>query len=76
MTLTGASSFNSCSGSGSYTASADLMLIVSDGPAGEPGTNESWIVLRDGVLELKAMDKVVFDVSGSSSSQSGNSSQI
>jgi type VI secretion system secreted protein VgrG len=76
MTLTGASSFTSCSKSASYTATADLMLIVSDGPAGQPGTNESWIVLRDGVLEIKAMDKVVFDVSGSSSSQSSSSSQI
>ncbi|HHH11176.1 MAG TPA: type VI secretion system tip protein VgrG [Sorangium sp.] len=60
LTLTGAERFRMQSKTAEWTADGELYLIVSDGPAGESGTNESWISMKNGVLEVKAVENVTF----------------
>jgi type VI secretion system secreted protein VgrG len=76
LTLTGAQSFTSHSAVGSFNADVDLMLVVRDKPTGEAGGNESWVVFRNGVIEIKAVDDVTIDIAGTNNQGSGGASQI
>ena len=60
LTLTGAERFRMKSKTAEWTADTELYLIVSDGAAGESGSNESWISMKNGVVEVKAVENVTF----------------
>ncbi|MSP24791.1 MAG: type VI secretion system tip protein VgrG [Myxococcales bacterium] len=76
FTITGAKTLTMGAATQAFTADTSITLIVRDGPTGEASTNESWITLKDGVIELKAAGDVTIAISGPGTHGAGNSSQI
>ncbi len=76
MTVTGAKNLAIAAATQVWNAGGSITLIVRDGPTGEAATNESWMTLKGGVIEIKAVGDVTIDVVGSGDHGAGQSSQI
>ena len=82
LTLVGSNLMRTKSGSAAWKAGVDITLVVSDASHGgksekvADGANESYVMLKDGQIKIKAMNKVLIDIAQTNNQGSDVATQI
>ena len=71
LTLTGSERMQMRSKTAAWEADVELYLVVKEAK----GSNESWVSMKDGVVEIKAMNDVTFKFAGKADQAASKSTQ-